>query len=153
MTGTNSKGMNVWQRFVSVPLMSGKEGVRTRGETQSGCNTCNAAPIHIECGRLNPKNIDYYCEVCAPADEGDSEDEAEEEKGEFEEEEESVMDVENKVGGSNWITFVCHRDGTSDKTSRKNKVGGKTHKGGATNHLFWYQAGNSHSQAALRSSP
>jgi hypothetical protein len=42
--------------------------------------------------------MSYLCLVCAPADEGDSEDEAEEEDWEFEEEEESVIDVENKVG-------------------------------------------------------
>ena len=42
--------------------------------------------------------MSYLCLVCAPADEGDSEDEAEEEEGEFEEKEEYVMDVENKVG-------------------------------------------------------
>jgi hypothetical protein len=24
--------------------------------------SCDATPIHIECGGLNPKNINYYCE-------------------------------------------------------------------------------------------
>ena len=65
MTGTVSKGMNVWLRIVHIQLIPKKvEIINDKwGDAQwklISFNTCDAAHIRIECGQLNPKNI-VYC--------------------------------------------------------------------------------------------